>query len=292
MFVTGAVNLGERFLADLGKPRAAQQWRPALEIFGTGLTAALNAVATRRGADRTATAGALMFEQYCGRLIPPVLAAAIRDELAAVASLDAVHVRFSDGAVHGIALERPPVRRAESAARAAISALVDDNLAPAADVVRHATRIGARTLNGSMANAVANTLLHLSWTGGEEARRGVEAARTLLGLIPGGAPLVNVRTVDVEGRAWMYTDRNTCCLAFRTSTNRARSQRFCATCPATPRETTELMFREAVSSFIARGSRPRNAQGLPRRSRTSTPTDKLLTAKLGSDQPDTSSVGE
>ena len=53
----------------------------------------------------------------------------------------------------------------------------------------------------------------------------------------------------------MYTDRNTCCLVFRTTLNQARDQRYCLTCPVMPRSDTRALFAQATASYAARHPR-------------------------------------
>jgi hypothetical protein len=47
----------------------------------------------------------------------------------------------------------------------------------------------------------------------------------------------------------MYTDRNTCCLAFRTTVDQAREQPYCGTCPVLGERTREL-FTAATAAYL------------------------------------------
>lgn len=86
------------------------------------------------------------------------------------------------------------------------------------------TRVGRRVLRGAIANAFASS---------------------------------TVSVVESLGERWMYTDRKTCCLAFRTGVNQARDQPFCSACPVLPAEETRALFARATAAYAAR--RPRSA---------------------------------
>lgn len=254
VIVTGSPQLGQRFVAGLGAPRGSG-WLLASALFGPELNAVLDAVAARRGADSRPVAAALLFEQYCARIVPPLIAAAVCNGIATHAPLDHTRIRVTDGVLTAAAIDDVPVHTGARAPRQLLGDILDRNLRPAMSALRQATRLGQRVLDGSVANAIATTLLHRSWHAGDDAAADVDEAVSLLAELPQGERLVNLRAVAVDARQWFYTDRNTCCLAFRTSVNQERAQRFCATCPAMPRSRTEAMFRTAASSFADRRQR-------------------------------------
>jgi hypothetical protein len=247
--LTYGAELGDRFVAVLGTP----DWLAVEDLFGSQLGAALTAVGRRRGTGSPAVAGALLFEQYAQRLLAPVLAALFRDNAAVAVEPDRVRAEFVVGVLHRLAFAIPAGPADDAQARVARD-VVEGHLHAVAEAVHDHTRVGTRVLRGSIANAIANTGLHLSWPEPDRHRYLVET-RNLLARIPGLAALVNIESVHVAGEPWMYTDRNTCCLAFRTAPNQARDQQFCATCPLTPRATTRAMFTEATASYAARHPR-------------------------------------
>ena len=241
--------LGDRFVAVLGTP----DWITADDLFGAQLGVALTAVGRRRGTTSPAVAGALLFEQYAQRLLAPVLAALFRDNAVVDVEPGLVRAEFVDGALHRLAFTTP-AHRADGAEERVARNVVEDHLYAMAEAVHGHTRVGTRVLRGSVANAIGNTLLHLSWP--EPVRdRYVPESRRFLARLPGLAELVNVESVHVAGEPWMYTDRNTCCLAFRTTTNQSRDQPYCATCPLTPRAATRALYTEATASYAARHPR-------------------------------------
>lgn len=240
----GGHGLGDRFVAELGAPRDAG-WVACPELFGDRLPAVLDAVAARRGADRPSVAASLLFEQYALRLAAPVVAAWAREGAVLDARPSAVTALVDDGVLRRLAFARRPLPGGE---RAAVVASLRAGLEPSADALHRHTRVGLRTLRGAMANAVANAYLHLSWPEPDRARY-VGDARDVVAGVPGCAGTVGIAAVDVDGDAWMYTDRNTCCLAFRTSAGGGRAQRFCATCPVVPRATVLEQFVRATASY-------------------------------------------
>ncbi len=242
--------LGDRFIALVGEP-VAPGWLPSLELFGTGLPAALAAVGIRRGTDSPAVAGALLFEQYAQRLVAPVLAGLHLDGAVVDARPSVVRVELVDGALRRLAFARAP-RPGDVRAHQLVAALE-----PAAAAVHLHTRIGRRVLRGAIANAVASTFLHLSWPDDDRARY-VDAARVFLQDVPDLAELVTLDTIHSDGEPWMYTDRNTCCLAFRTTINQAREQQYCSACPVLPPDTTLALFARATAAYAARHPRGDN----------------------------------
>ncbi|MDN5747686.1 MAG: hypothetical protein L0H64_04095, partial [Pseudonocardia sp.] len=72
--ILGAPALGARFTALLGEP-GDPGWVGVDELFGPRLPDTLATVAAARGARSDAVAATLLFEQYCQRLVAPVLAA-------------------------------------------------------------------------------------------------------------------------------------------------------------------------------------------------------------------------
>lgn len=255
--LTDGAALGDRFVALVGEPDSLG-WLPATELFGARLPAALTAVGRSRGTDSPAVAGALLFEQYAHRLIAPVLAALYREGTLVDTCPSAVRVELADGALRRLAFARAPEQagpdRDATHSRLA-EGLVAGNLEPAAQAVHRHSRVGLRVLRGAVANAVANALLHMSWPEQDRARY-VAEARAFLDRVPGLAELVTVDAVVSGGERWMYTDRNTCCLAFRTTLNQARDQQYCSTCPVLPRATTRALFARATAAYAARHPRP------------------------------------
>lgn len=245
--LSGEHGLGDRFVAELGTPRDAG-WVGAADLFGARLTAVLDAVAARRGADHPSVAASLLFEQYALRLAAPVVAAWAREDAVLDARPPAVTAFVDDGVLRRLAFARPPSPGGE---RAAVAASLRAGLEPAAEALHRHTRVGHRTLRGAMANAVANAFLHLSWPEPDRARY-VRDALDVVADVPGCAGTVGIDAVDVDGDPWMYTDRNTCCLAFRTSVNRDREQHFCMTCPVVPKATIVEEFSRATESYRAR----------------------------------------
>lgn len=232
-------------------------WLPAAELFGAALPAALAAVGLARGTDNPAVSGTLLFEQYAQRLVAPVLAALHRDGTVVDARMPGVRAELAGGAVRRLAFARPPEpcgpqRREADVATA--DALVAGNLDLAAEAVHHQTRVGMRVLRGAVANAVASSFLHMSWPAADRARY-VPEARAFLARVPGLAKLVTVQALDGAGGSWMYTDRSTCCLAFRTTVNQTRDQQFCSTCPVLPRATIHALFARATATYAARTPR-------------------------------------
>jgi Ferric iron reductase FhuF-like transporter len=243
--LAGGAALGDRFVAALGEPDG-DGWMPASELFGARLAEVLPSVGTARGTDNTAVAGTLLVEQYAQRLVAPVLAALYRDGAGLDAGLPGVRALVVDGMLRRLAFAQAPAAPADvERVRAAATA----NLETVADAVHHHTRAGRRVLRGAIANAVASSLLHMSWPDADRARY-VPAAREFL--TPDLADLVTVDVVD----GWMYTDRATCCLAFRTTVNQAREQPYCSACPVLPATTTRELFERATAAYEARFPRP------------------------------------
>lgn len=247
--------LGDRFVALVGEP-GGPGWSTAGELFGTGLPVALAATGTRRGTGSPAVAGLLLFEQYAQRLVAPVIAALHRHAAHVDARPSTVWVELVDGTPHRLAFAHParPGGNTADVARGLVATLDD-----AAGRLSHHTRVGRRLLRGAMANAVAMTYLHMSWPDVDRARY-LDAARAFLDGVPGLAGLVNLDAVESLGEPWMYADRNTCCLAFRTSVNQAREQRYCSACPILPRDTTLALFAQATATYADR--HPRGESGV------------------------------
>ncbi len=243
---------GERFVALVGAPDEPG-WVAAGELFGAGLDAALARVGAARGTESDAVAGALLLDAYAQRLAAPVLGAYVVDGRVLDARLPQVRTQPFEGTFRRFAFADAPavVAPGPAAVRQVSAGLVGGHLEPAVEAVHERTRAGRRVLRGAIANAVAITFLHLSWPDPDHARH-VDAAREFLALTPGLADLVGIEAVLAGGRPWMYTERNTCCLAFRTRPNQERELSYCATCPVLPRATTRSMFAEATASYAQR----------------------------------------
>jgi hypothetical protein len=239
--------LGDRFVAELGVPRDAG-WIASGDLFVARLPEVLDSVAVRRGADHPSVAASLLFEQYALRLAAPVVAAWAREQAVLDARPSQITAFVDDGVLRRLAFARPPE---PGPGRSAVAASLRAGLEPAADALHRHTRVGYRTLRGAMANAVANAFLHLSWPETDRARY-VDEAVAVLAEVPGCAGTVGIEAADVGGESWMYTDRNTCCLAFRTSVNRDREQHYCATCPIVPETTIREAFARATASYRER----------------------------------------
>jgi hypothetical protein len=243
--------LGPRFVASIGRPDGPE-WLRADRLFGDGLDDALARVGGARGAPSAAIAGSLLLEAYAQRLVPPVIGACFVDGRVLDARLPRVWVDPVAGGFPRIAVGEVSGPIADAAVSRMWTGLVDGNLDPAVRAVRERTGVGWRVLRGAVANAVAVAFLHLSWHDPDRARY-VGTALDLLATTPGLAGLVGIEAVVEGGRAWMYTERNTCCLAFRTGSHAAAAdQPYCATCPVLPRATTRAMFARATASFAER----------------------------------------
>lgn len=253
--LTYGAELGDRFIAVLGAPDT-EGWVSPDELFGARLPDVLAEVGRRRGTDSTAVAAALLFEQYAQRLVAPVLAALLRDDAVVDARPSRVRVELTDGAIRRIAFAEAPAVDGDREQRHARVAreLLDGHLCGVAEALHDRTRVGTRVLRGSIANAVAIALLHMSWPSPARDRY-VHDARALLARVPGLVDLVAVESVEAAGEPWMYTDRNTCCLAFRTTLNQARDQPYCGTCPVIPTADVRVLFARATAAYSARHPR-------------------------------------
>jgi hypothetical protein len=243
--------LGPRFVASIGRPEGPG-WLRADRLFGAGLDDALARFADARGAPGVAVAGSLLMEAYAQRVVPPVIGACFVDGRILDAHLPQVWVDPVAGGFPRIAFAAAPVPTAgaDDGVPRMWAGLVD-GLDGAARAVHERTRVGRRVLRGAVANAVAVAFLHLSWHDPDRARY-VATALDLLATTPGLDGLVGIEAVVAHGRAWMYTERNTCCLAFRTRSHAAVDQPYCATCPVLARTTTREMFTQAAASFAER----------------------------------------
>lgn len=235
--------LGDRFVARLGVPAG---WIGVDELFGP---AVIGAVGEARGTATTAVAATLLFEQYAQRLVAPVLAAWHRHGAVLDARSSQVRAQVVDGVVRRLAFADPPEPGGD--ADLLIARLVGGNLDPVADTLHRSTRAGVRVLRGTMANAVASALLHLSWPCRDRAEHVVDA-RAWLDRVPAWAGLVDVDAVRTAGESWMFVRRGTCCLAFRTTVNQARPQPCCSSCPVLPRSTTAELFGRATAAYAER----------------------------------------
>jgi hypothetical protein len=125
-------------------------------------------------------------------------------------------------------------------------------LEPVVDALDRRTRAGHRVLSGALAHAVTVAFLHLSWPDRDHAHHLADARRVLAGA--GLDDLVRVEAVEVHvegaGGRWLYADRRTCCLAFRTARNQVRDPSFCATCPVVPEVERRRSFTHAVDAYV------------------------------------------
>lgn len=252
--LAGGAAWGDRFVAELGRPRGPG-WYGSEELFGAGLPAALAAVGATRGTSSVAVSGALLFEAYAQRLVAAVVAARYREGGLLEADPGLVSARLDEGRLARLAFSSPPHPVSVTAAPEQVADILLAGLEPPAAAVHRHARVGLRVLRGSMAYALASTFLHLSWPDARDRARHVDDAVALLEHLPGWAELVSVRVVASEGRDWMFTDRNACCLAFRTSVNQAREQRYCSTCPVLPAETTAELFGRASATYLRAAGR-------------------------------------
>jgi hypothetical protein len=235
----------------VGQP-AGPGWRAAADLFGAGLEPALAELAEARGAPHRAVAGAALVEQYAARLVPPFLAAVLVEGRAADPGMDRVRVTWSGGRVGMVAL-RGPVAPCEDRGAAAVAALMDTNLAVAVEAVHRAAGTSVRVLRGAVAHVATVTALHLSWPDDRPARYLEPVGRVLERW--GVRDLVAMEAVHVAGEDWLYAERRTCCLAFRTADHRRRADPFCATCPVTPEGERRRSFLDAVEAFRERTGR-------------------------------------
>ena len=226
---------GERFRAYLASsgPPSGPGWIPAATLFGEGLDEALDTVRASRGTGSDAVAGVLLLEQYAQRVMGPVLTHAVDP------TPEAVHLRLEDGRFADVAF-----------APSRVPAPGPAGLEPAVDAVHRRIRSGRRAQRGALAPAVAVTYLHLSWPREDHAHHVPDALRVLAA--HGLADLVHVEATPVEGQPWMYCDRRTCCLAFRTTRNAERALRCCATCPIVPEDERRALFGQAVAAYVRR----------------------------------------
>lgn len=241
----GGARLGDRFVARLGVPSG---WLEVPELFGS---ATLAAVAGGWGTTSPAVAATLLFEQYAQRLVAPVLAARYRDHALLDVRLPRIRARVEDGRLRRLAFALPPQPAATTDIDTTLHQLLAGNLDPVADDLHRRTRAGRRVLRGAVANAVAGSLLHLSWPHADRSAHVADALRWL-DRVPGWAGLVEVRSEHVRGEPWMYLRRATCCLAFRTAANQAREQPYCSSCPVLPPATTAALFARATTAYAAR----------------------------------------
>lgn len=245
---------GPRFVALRGAPDEPG-WTTAAALFDGGLDGALAEVGEARGTTSRAVAATLLLDVHAQRVTAPVLAALHLEGRHLDARLPLVHVEPAEGGVRRIAFADDPrpvdAPAGHAARRIVLDGLVGGHLALLVDVLHARTGAGVRVLRGTIANAFAITYLHLSWPDPDRARF-VPAARAALAETPGLAGLATVAAVREGGEPWMYTDRNACCLAFRTTVNQAREQPYCATCPVLRPEVTRELFGRATAAFRER----------------------------------------
>jgi hypothetical protein len=257
-----AADRGPRFAAWVGRP-AGPPFVAAAELFGAGVTDAVSAVMVTRRAANRAVAGALLFEGYVARIVPPVLAALLTESRAPVVEIGGVWVEWRDGRVGAVALEGPvePAGRGDDV----VAALMERNLRPALDAVHRNAGTGRRVLRGAAAHVVTVAALHLSWPDPQPARYLDDAVEVLERW--GVADLVGIGTRSTAGERWLYAERRSCCLAFRAGDRRERGVSFCVTCPVTPEADRHRSFSAAATSFRERQHRAREptaeSAGLP-----------------------------
>ncbi|MEJ2887680.1 (2Fe-2S)-binding protein [Actinomycetospora aeridis] len=193
-------------------------------------------------------AASLLLEGYAQRVVPPAIAAQVLLGRSVDTEAGRVHVRLEDGRVRQVAFATP------DGAEGGVAGV--DGLTGVVEPLHRRTRAGRRVLAGAVAHAVAVAFVHLSWPSPDRARH-LEDARDLLA--GAGLPdLVHLEAAGVPGvpgvveGPWLYAERRTCCLAFRTDRNRARGPSYCATCPVVPEEERRRSFREAVVAYARR----------------------------------------
>jgi hypothetical protein len=236
---------GDRFRALVGTP-TAPGWVPATHLFGAGLDRALADVRGALGTDSDAVAGILLLEGYAQRVVPPAIAVRVLAGRSVSTDPTAVSVRLVDGRPREAAFAEV------EAAPGGIDGAVVAGVADVVDALHRRTRAGRRLLSGAVAHAVAVAFLHLSWPEADHARHLHDARRVLDAA--GLAGLVRVEAAEVAGRPWLYADRRTCCLAFRTARNRAHGPSYCATCPVVPEADRRRSFVEAVDAYVRRNA--------------------------------------
>lgn len=241
--------LGPRFDAGWGRPAGATA---AVDLFGSSLDRALGAVQSVTGAPGAAVAGALLFERYAVRVVAPVLGALYRGRRAVDARIGAVAIRGAEHPIDEVFFTGPTLAVTGPPGRTQVADdLLRHNLLPAANAVHARARTSTRVLYGGAANAVAMAFLHLSWQEPDPDRY-VEEARRLLDGVGWLDHFVTIASKTVDSRQWMYMDRRTCCLAFRTSERRASTERFCAACPIRSEDLIWVDFAAAVRSYAER----------------------------------------
>ncbi|GAA4936601.1 ferric iron reductase protein FhuF [Actinomycetospora succinea] len=237
ILVAGRDAPGDRFRAWVGTP-TSPGWTPASHLFGAGLDATLAAVRDGVGADSDAVAASLLLEGYAQRVVPSAIASRVLTGRSVATDPDSVHVRLDAGRAREVAFTDAP------------GDSVVAGLVPVVEVLHRRTRAGHRVLSGAIAHAVTVAFLHLSWPAPDHARHLDDARRVLADA--GLTDLVRVEAVPVDGEPWLYADRRTCCLAFRTARNRARGPSYCATCPVLPEDERRRSFTDAVAAFVRR----------------------------------------
>ena len=217
-------------------------WLPALALAdaeGPELSAAIKRTAERWEASWHAAAG-MLWKAYAYWAALPVALGWALNRRVPLAGVDGVAVRFQDGPPYlAVALQRatvavlpgdpaaasPGVTTAADArdllARLRAS-LIDGHLAPIAEALHRATRVGRRPLWGSVAEALAWPLIAFA-----PALPGdpvAEARALLAGMGPGIGQLVEI-VPAAAGQERPAIRRRTCCLAFT-----APGLGFCASC--------------------------------------------------------------
>lgn len=211
-------------------------------------------VASSAGTTGLAVAGSLLLQQYAGLLAAPVVAGFYEEQRLLDCAMNSISVHCRDGQPIAVAFAVPgnPLPCGASAQQRTVARrLFDEHLAVCAELTRRRTRAGRRVLHGGIAAAIATAFLHLSWRRANRAHY-VRTAQDFLAAIPELNGLVCVEAVEVDGEPWMYYDRRTCCLAFRTARNQARSNPYCAVCPVVTREATRGLFESATQAYKAR----------------------------------------
>ncbi len=231
---------GSRFEAWRGRPSGGP-WVPAMVLFGDGLARAVEEVADRRGA-AVPVAGALLFEGYAQRIVPPVIGGWIVDGGVPACGLADVAVEWAGGRTVRIACADGPDSGPDR--------LLDANLVPALEAVHAATGVGRRVLRGAVAHAVCVAFLHLSWPKPDPADDVIRLREVLERF--GLDSLVHHEALLVGDRPWLYAERRSCCLAFRAADHRGATVPFCATCPVVPEADRRRSFEAAVAAFVQR----------------------------------------
>ncbi|TQF73444.1 hypothetical protein FK531_08060 [Rhodococcus spelaei] len=243
--------LGDRFVAFVG-PQVGPGWIPAADLFGSGLSDAVATKREARGAVSDAVAGSLLLAEYCARLSAPVLAVLYRDGAFLDPSLGNVQVLRRAGVIERLSFLRgpqpcPPGQEAGLASRVA-DAFFAGNIDACLGAVRNQSRAGLRSLWSNVGMTVGSAMLTLSWSSPDRDRY-LDDARAFVACRPEIGRVVSFESAEFDGEPWMFTRRDACCLAFRTTVNQTRENPYCSNCSVLELGERITNFHKAARSF-------------------------------------------